>query len=302
MTEPLTDFMRVGFVHFMLYPQCMGGGGPVFETVRMLAKDDDFSVVEVTKINDASVRKDVRALAEDTNTTLCFGAQPILLGGKLNLNHPDAAERQKAIDAVVQGFDQAVELGCPSAAVLSGPVSGDADAATERLIDSLNVLCDAADTRGLTVALETFDRVPFGKNCLIGPTPEAVRVSEAVRQSHPSFGLMLDLSHLPLLNEASAFAIDTAGGHLVHAHIGNCAMDDPEHPAYGDNHPPFGAPGTRNDVPELAEYLRALVASGYLTKDNHRIVSFEIKPMAGDDPELVVANSKHKLFEAWMNA
>jgi sugar phosphate isomerase/epimerase len=267
-----------------------------------LANDDDFHVIEVTKMNDAAVRRDVRDLAKDTNTTLCFGAQPILLGGQLDLNHADPAERQKAVDAVVAGFDQAVELGAKSAAVLSGPVSDDKEAARDRLIESLNALCAAAEERGLDLAIETFDQVPFGKNCLIGPTTEAVAVSEAVRKSHPAFGLMLDLSHLPLLNEASDYAIETAGDHLIHAHIGNCAMDDSSHPAYGDNHPYFGAPGTRNDVPELTEYLRALVKFGYLSKGDPKIVSFEIKPMAGDNAEIIVADSKRKLFEAWEQA
>lgn len=301
MNEPLTDYMRVGFVHFMLFPECMGGDGPILQTVGELAKDEDLDVVEVTVMNDAGVRRDVRDLAKDTNTTLCFGAQPILLGGKLDLNHPDKGERQKAVDAVIAGLDQAAELGAVSAAVLSGPVSEDEADARARLIESLIELGAAASERGLHLALETFDQVPFGKNCLIGPTHDAVAVSYEVRKTHPSFGLMLDLSHLPLLGESSASAIETAGEHLVHAHIGNCAMDDPNHPAYGDNHPPFGAEGTRNDVPELTEYLRALLASGYLSKDHPRIVSFEVKPMPGDFAELVAADSKHKLFEAWMD-
>ncbi len=302
MNEPLTDYMRVGFVHFMLFPQCMGGDGPILKTIRKFADDEDFAVVEITSINDAATRREVRDLAKDTNTTLCFGAQPILLGGNLDLNHPDAAERQKAIDAVVAGLDQAAELEARSAAVLSGPVSEDKAAARERLVESLNTLCAAAEERGLGLAMETFDQVPFGKNCLIGPTQDAVAVSEAVRESYPGFGLMLDLSHLPLLDEASAFAIELAGDHLVHAHIGNCAMDDSDHPAYGDNHPYFGAPGTRNDVPELTEYLQALLASGYLSEENPRIVSFEIKPMPGDISEMIIAESKHKLFQAWAQA
>jgi len=299
MNDSLSDYIHVGFVHFMLYPQCMGGDGPILDTVRRLADDEVLSVIEVTSINDAAVRRDVRDLAKDTNTTLCFGAQPILLSGKLDLNHPDAVERQKAVDAVIAGFDQAVELEAKSTAVLSGPVSDDKEAACDRLIESLNTLCAAAEERGLGLAIETFDQVAFGKNCLIGSTPDAVAVSKAVRTLHPGFGLMLDLSHLPLLDEASDYAIETAGNHLIHAHIGNCAMDDPDHPAYGDNHPYFGAPGTRNDVPELAEYLRALVKFGYLNKDDPKIVSFEIKPMSGDDADTIISDSKRKLFEAW---
>jgi sugar phosphate isomerase/epimerase len=147
--------------------------------------------------------------------------------------------------------------------------------------------------------LETFDRVPFGKNCLIGPTRDAVEVSEAVRAKYDNFGIMLDLSHLPLQHEEPAEAIAMAGNHLVHAHMGNCAMDDPAHPAYGDNHPCFGAPGTRNGVDELKIYLEALLESGYLGSGTKRILSFEVKPMAGETSEYVLENCKDTLQTAW---
>ena len=147
--------------------------------------------------------------------------------------------------------------------------------------------------------LETFDQVSYGKNCLIGPTADAVEVSEAVRAEYPDFGFMLDLSHLPLIGESSEAAIKTAGDHLVHVHIGNCAMDDPEHPAYGDNHPRFGAPGTRNDVPELADFIRILLDTGYLTRERTPVVSFEVKPMREESSAAVVAGCKRALMEAW---
>lgn len=299
MNEPLHDYMRLGLIHFMAYPQCGGGEGPIVETFQSIALDPFFDVVEVTQMKDPETRRMVRALAEQARVNLAFGCQPILLGGKLDLNHPDVAERRKAVDAVKGGIDQGRELGCKGAAVLSGPVSADYDAGKQRLIDSLRELCYYARAQGMTLALETFDQVPYGKNCLIGPTRDAVTVSEAVRKEYPDFGLMLDLSHLPLLGESSREALTTAGDHLVHVHIGNCAMDDPAHPAYGDNHPRFGAGGTRNDVAELTEYLDVLLETGYLDKSKRRVVSFEVKPMAGEDPEAVIAGSKRTLLEAW---
>jgi sugar phosphate isomerase/epimerase len=283
----------------MAYPQCGGGDGPIVETFRSLALDPFFEAIEVTQMKDPEVRKQVRAVAEQARVEMPFGAQPILLGGKLDLNSPDAAERKKAVDAVKAGIDQAAELGCTAVAVLSGKVSDDQDKAKVRLVDSLKQLCAYGQPKGIAIVLETFDQVPFGKNCLIGPTADAVEVSKAVRKEFPDFGFMLDLSHLPLLGESSRHALTAAGDHLVHVHIGNCAMDDPAHPAYGDNHPRFGAPGTRNDVHELAEYLTVLIDLGYLKHGHRRIVSFEVKPMAGEDPEAVIAGSKRTLLEAW---
>ena len=299
MRESLQDYMRVGLVHFMAFPECMGGDGPIVETVGRLAADPFFEALEITRINDSGKRRQVRECCVQAGVTLGFGAQPILLGGKLDLNHPDAAERARAVTAVRAGIDQAAEMGIGRVAVLSGRVSEDRAQATDRLIESLLVLCDHAATYGIEIVIETFDQVPYGKNCLIGPTRDAVRVSEAIRRNHPSFGLMLDMSHLPLQGEEFAAAIAEAGDHLVHAHIGNCAMDDPAHPAYGDNHPRFGAAGTRNGVKELTEFLRVLLEAGYIDREARRIVSFEVKPMAGESSEAVIAGSKRALVEAW---
>ncbi|NQT50644.1 TIM barrel protein, partial [bacterium] len=264
--------------------------------------DTDFDAIEVTRIADADVRRTARGLAATAGVALAFGAQPILLGGQLDLNALDEAARAQAIDAVRDGIDQAYELGATGCAVLSGPDPGLAHRhqATDLLVDSLKWLCDYAAHKGdLPIVLETFDRKPFGKNCLIGPSTEAAEVARRVRQHFPSFGLLLDLSHLPLLDESPRDAIRAVGDALVHAHMGNCVMRDASHPAYGDHHPRFGVPGGENDVLELAEYLRALLDAGFLDKARRPILSFEVKPLEGECVEALIAGSKRTLRAAW---
>jgi sugar phosphate isomerase/epimerase len=150
----------------------------------------------------------------------------------------------------------------------------------------------------MPIILETFDQVSFGKNCLIGPTRQAVRIAEAVGKDHSNFGLMIDLSHLPLLGESAQEALGLAKDHLLHVHIGNCVMKDSSHPAYGDSHPRFGCEGGENDVSELAEFLKVLREIGYLGRDD-RFVSFEVMPMKGEFSELVIAGAKRTLQQAW---
>jgi sugar phosphate isomerase/epimerase len=299
MQQSIHDYVKLGIVHFMAYPECASGEGDLVTSISSLAHDPYFNVLEITQIKDGAVRQAVRDIAAQTSTALVFGAQPILLGGKLNLNDPDESGRHEAIAAVQKGIDQAAEMGCHGVAVLSGAVSEDRGSAKARLVDSLRQLCAYGRPKGIPVVLETFDQVPYGKNCLIGPTRDAVEVSEKVREEYPAFGLMLDLSHLPLQDETPSEAITLAGRHLVHAHMGNCAMDDPSHPAYGDNHPCFGAPGTRNGVEQLQAYLEALLASGYLSEGGNRILSFEVKPMAGETSAHVLENCKETLRAAW---
>lgn len=295
----LQDHMKVGLIHFMAYPACMGGDGPVIDSVRAVVNDPFFDVIEVTQIKSQLVRTQVRAIIDESRIEPYFGAQPIILGNGLDLNHADEAARGRAVKGCKWGIDQAHEMGCHTITVLSGRVSDDKDAALQRLVDSLLQLCAHAQTTGVRVVLETFDQVPYAKNCLIGPTRDAVAVSHSVRETYPEFGLVLDLSHLPLIGESSKEAVQLAIDHLAMVHIGNCAMDNPEHPAYGDNHPRFGADGTRNDVDELAEFLKILQEMGYFSGDARPVVSFEVRPMPGECPESVIAGSKRVLQEAW---
>jgi len=86
-------------------------------------------------------------------------------------------------------------------------------------------------------------------------------------------------------------ALEPVAGHLMAAHSGN-AVTGESMPAYGDYHPIFGTPGSVNDMPEVLEFLRVLKEIGFLDGAKRPMVSFEIKPMAGQDPELVIVNAQ----------
>jgi sugar phosphate isomerase/epimerase len=281
----------------------MKGEGPILETITRIVEDPFFTAIEITWIRDDSVREQVRRVLGDSGCAYTYGAQPPLLSQKLDLNHPLPAERRRAVSQVLECAEEAAEVGASAIAVLSGktPEDGDFAAAEQRLIDSLIEIGERTESLGIGLTLETFDCKPFGKNCLIGPTERAVRVSEQARERVPHFGLMLDLSHLPLLEETPGQALGTAQEHLVHAHMGNCLFSDPNHPAYGDEHPFFGAEGACNGANELAEYLRALMEVGYLAPGGQRILSFEVKPIVawGQTSEDAIQNCKDTLAAAW---
>jgi hypothetical protein len=87
----------------------------------------------------------------------------------------------------------------------------------------------------------------------------------------------------------------------VHVHVGNC-VKRPGQPAYGDQHPRLGFPGGENDVDELVEFLQALFQVGYLPTNptgEWPWVGFEVKPQAGESPELILANTKRAWRQAW---
>ncbi|MEE9399125.1 MAG: hypothetical protein V3V23_02555, partial [Dehalococcoidales bacterium] len=108
-----------------------------------------------------------------------------------------------------------------------------------------------------------------------------------------------DLSHLPLMGESSDYALSAAKDYLTHVHIGNCVLKDKNHPAYGDKHPPFGIAGGENDVEEVRLFLKILMDIGYLGEGKQNVVAFEVKPLDGESSEVVIANAKRTLMEAW---
>ena len=302
MQDSMYRFMKVGLIHFMAYPQVMKGEGPILETLQKIAEDDFFTAVEVSWIKDEKVRNKAKKLLVVSHLAVAYGAQPRLLIKKLNLNSFNEAERQEAVDEVKAGVDEAYEIEAKSLAFLSGidPGGQEREQAIKLLVSSAKEICDYAKSKGdLGITLEVFDQ-EIDKKCLIGPAKDAKRVAEEVREEFDNFGLMVDLSHLPLLGETPAQAIIPVKDYLVHAHMGNCIMRDKEHPGYGDQHPRFGIKGGENDVEELTEYLKVLLDIGFLNPQNPPMVSFEVKPLADESSEVVIANAKRVLREAWI--
>jgi sugar phosphate isomerase/epimerase len=310
----MTDWMReldFGVVHPLIWLECRGGEGPIVETLPRIVGDSDFGAIEIAPIKDPHVRQQAKALLAQSQLQVVYlPVLPILLE-KLEPGSGDPALRRQALERLKALLDEAIDLGCEMAMV-QGPLDpGPAEraAATERLVEDLRALCDHAEARSrakrLWLTFENFDR-EVEKKRLIGPTSEAAALAAAV--DRPNFGLTVDLSHLPLLGETPAEALRAAGPHLIHAHIGNCVLDHPESPLYGDFHPRFGHPHGRNDLPEVVEYLRQLDAVGYWVSARARlgrapILSMELRTIPGEeDPEAVLANGKRTFRRAWAAA
>ena len=300
MKESIHEYMKVGIIHFMAYPSTMKGDGPIFETVKKLAADDYFDAIEIGWNKDAESRKRVKGILETSHMAVAYGAQPRLLTTGLNINDINEEMRKKAVDTLREGIDEACEMGATGLAFLSGkyeePLKEQAYAA---LVKSTVELCAYAREKGnLKIELEVFD-YDIDKKSLIGPAALAKRFAEEISAKFDNFGLIVDLSHLPMLRETPEQAILPVREYLTHAHMGNCVVKSPDLPGYGDLHPRFGFPGGENDVDELAEFLKVLMDIGFLNKNNPPVVSFEVKPFGEEDSEVVIANAKRTLNLAW---
>ncbi len=295
MNDNLHSYMKVGIVQLMAYPET-----DTVESIRKIARDEFFGAIEIATVPE-DIRDEVMQILGASHLIIGYVGQALLVNNKLDLNSLVPQQREAAISMIKGGVDEAYMLGARQLAVLSGPAPAKSkyDQAKELLVDSLSQICSYAQSKGdLGITMEIFDR-EYDKKCLIGPTPEAVEVAKEVKRNYPNFGLMIDLSHLPLLKEKPDYAVKTAKNYLAHVHIGNCVLKNKSHPAYGDKHPPFGLAAGENDVEEVRLFLKALMEIGYIGAGKQNVVAFEVKPLAGQNPDVVVANAKRTLMEAW---
>jgi sugar phosphate isomerase/epimerase len=309
MNEPWQKYMQLGIVHFMAFGGIIKGDGPILETAQRIAEDPFFEILEVGLVNDPAVLQGLKDLSRKYGLALGVGGQPGLLTKKLNLADLNEAGRQAAVTQIKTSIDEAYFLGARLMAFLDGPQSypgeGKAAEARAQLVKSVKELCAYAKAKAtdytLFLSLETFDRA-VDKKSLVGPNAYAAAFAAEIRKEYDNFGLTVDLSHLPLQGETPEQALTATKDVLVHAHVGNAAFRDPKHPAWGDYHPPFGVPGSENGVPELVEFLRVLFKIGYFSKTQptgRPVVTFEVKPMPGEDSESLLAQTKRIWNQAW---
>ncbi|MBE7169471.1 MAG: sugar phosphate isomerase/epimerase [Williamsia sp.] len=300
MNESLHKYMKVGLVHFMAFPSTIRGEGPILETIKKVAVDEYFTAIEITTIRNREERQQVKKMLETAHMAVAYGGQPRLLTTGLNINDLNEEGRQKALANLKEGIDEAYEIGAAGFGFLAGRYEEATKEESYRaLVQSTQELCSYAKSKGdLKIAIEVFD-YDVDKKALIGPAPLALRYAQEIREQHAHFGLMVDLSHIPLIHETIEESVLPVKDYITHAHIGNCVVKSAEMPAYGDLHPRFGFPGGENDVAEVTAFLRILLEIGYLNDRNPPFLSFEIKPFGDEDPDVVIANAKRTLNEAW---
>lgn len=300
MNESIKKYMKVGIIHFMAFPECIKGDGPILDTLKIIAKDDYFDAVEMSWIKDAETRRKAAEIINVSGMAVGYGGQPRLLTTGYNINDLDEDKRLTACGTLKEGIDEAYELGAKGFAFLAGKYEESTkEESYSQLLKSTRELCSYAKQKGdLRVMTEVFD-YDIEKCSLIGPTSLAKRFAEDILRDHENFGLMVDLSHIPQMYETIEESIKPIKDYIVHTHIGTCVLEDPNRNAYGDQHPRFNFPYSVNHAGELTDYLRALMDIGYFEKFDRPFVSFEVKPFGDEDRELVIANGKRVLNEAW---
>lgn len=292
--------MKVGTILHVAYKELGSGEGPILECLKKIVTDPYFEAVEVARMKDDSVRKAAAEMIACAHMVTAYGGQGRMLGAGLNINDLNEEGRKAALASLKEGIDEAYELNAVDFAFLAGRYEEETkEESFQALLKSTRELCEYAKSKGnMPVLCEVFD-YDIAKKSLIGPVDMVKRYVETICAEYDNFGLMVDLSHIPMLHETIEENLLPIRKYIRHAHMGNTVIKGPDCPAYGDEHPRFGFPNSENDVEELAAYLRLLLEIGFLNETNRPIVSFEVKPFGDEDPEVTIANAKRTLDLAW---
>lgn len=300
MRDSIHKYFHVGLINFMAYPSSLRGTDEsVVNLLKKTALDDYFDAIEVTWIKDDKLRAEAAKLLKTSHLRVCYGAQPRLLTTGLNTCDVDEVGRQAAEATLMEAIDEAEQLGAGGVAFLAGKWAEETkELAYQQLIKTTKNLCTYAKTKDMIVELEVFD-YDIAKKSLVGPAPLAAKFAADMRTACDNFGLMIDLSHIPMTYESPEFVVRTLRPYITHFHIGNTVCRDPQAEGYGDEHQRFGFPGGSNDTLEVLEYLRVLKNEGFFNAQNPYVFSFEVKPWQDEDPDAVIANAKRVLNRAW---
>lgn len=291
MEDSIHKYFQVGTIQWMSYPQ-----RDPMESLKAICKDDFFDAIELKGYGEKN--EEAKTLLEQSHLKVCYGAQPRLLGGKLNPNDLDEEGRKKAEATLIEAVDEAEYLGAKGIAFLAGKWQPETkDQAYVQLLKTTRAVCDYAAAKGMMVELEVFD-YDMDKAALIGPAPYAAEFAADMRTTHSNFGLLVDLSHFPTTYETSRFVIRTLRPYITHFHFGNAVVVK-GCDGYGDLHPRFGYPNSANDTPQLLDYLKVMKEEGFFDAENPYVLSMEVTLRQGEDEDIVLANTKRVLNRAW---
>ena len=141
MKDSIHKYFRVGTIQWMSYPK-----RDPMDSLLAIARDDFFDAIELKGFGEKNA--EAKAILDQSHLKVCYGAQPRLLGPKLNPNAIDEDERKKAEATLIEAVDEAEFFGAKAIAFLAGKWEEATKAeAYAQLLKTTRNVCDYAATK-----------------------------------------------------------------------------------------------------------------------------------------------------------
>lgn len=292
----MEEYLEIGIVYPMIYPNVEKD--KELKNIETLVKDNFFSILEISKFKNEMENKGIKLL-KNSKIKIVYSIIGDLIANRLNLNSLDEDLREKSIDFVKGEIDTAKKYKSKYLTLISGEfLENKIEEHLNQLRKSLDEIARyTKEVEGPEILLEAFDS-KIDKKVLIGSNHLAKKLFENIDCT--KIGLLVDLSHIPMLGEEIKETIFELREYIKHVHIGNTILNQ-ESSLYGDYHPRFGHEDGENDIEEIEVFLKSLIQIGYINKMKKATLSFEVKPYGEEESEVILANCKRSLRKAWIN-
>lgn len=277
------------------------------KSLLMLLEDPFFTAIELSYIPDEALVDFAAKYAKKGCVEVIFNGGDAFRTLQIDLSSLDEVIRKKSVETCKMLIQQCYKLEAKIFHIVTGKYVD--EKTRQDMLDafsaSVKELCVYAKEKKthyeLIISVETGDR-HFDRKYLLGPTAEAVALITEVRKEHDNFGLLLDQSHLPIMQEDPKTALYMGREYLTHVHLGNCYIKDINKAYFGDKHLPFGVEDSEVGVEELTSFLRILKEIGFYKSPKPTkkpTLSFEVGPLEDESPAFLIANVKRVFYEAW---
>ena len=281
------ELVRFGLSPSMLFPKSFEDEWELYACYRSVCAYPEVEALESFLPEDGGLRKKILAVMKDAgkvlnyNTTLDFQ-----LDGPCNPCSDSPDFRENAFVCMCRHIDYAAEAGSPLVVV-----TGCADQGPERREELVKryaeyflKVCAYAKQYNIRILIEPIERHRL-KRLLWGPTKECAAFIRDMRaQGADNGGLMMDIAHLPLMEETVDQAIADYGEiGFEHVHVGDAVLDESS-PFYGHTHPPLGVRCGTFSQTDLEEQFVKLFECGFIPKqagEKRASLSLEVRPYPG---------------------
>ena len=268
----------LGVNHQFLFPQAMADWQIHTQTLREVSTYENIQALDCWLWRGKSAEEEKRILLDsgkviNYNIGDRFGEVP------LNPVSPEEKEQMRAYDTIMREIEYALSVNSKKIVFASGPdCPHDRRGAFQRLLE-LVIKIGKQLPSDVVLALEPTDR-DMDKFFLLGSLSETVDFVKAAKDRGVNIGILLDMCHIPIVHETLDSALEKTKEQLVHIHLGNALVRNPNSPFFGDKHIPWDYPEGEYSSEDGAYFLRQLREIGYF-KESGATVSFEMRPIEG---------------------
>ncbi|WP_168203440.1 TIM barrel protein [Oceanispirochaeta crateris] len=305
----IRNFVQLGISSILLYPKALKNSLSLFTAIEESCHLEHFEVIESYLPHEKDIRSEAIKTIKETGRTIHYNSPlPFQLDGPYSCGSSNAEYRKNSFKLIKQHIEYAAEADAPLF-VLTGCIDKGEEERAARLSYLEDFICYASEEavqHGIKMVLEPIERHQF-KKIVLGPTEDCVSMAKRVMgRNIKNFGLMLDVMHLPLMEETFDHALENIlETGLDHVHMGDC-VTDPSSSYYGHTHPPFGIQkGTFNQQDYSYQFFKFLEC-GYLSStpsvENKPTISIEAQAYPGVSPRTSSIVFYEKLNSAFADA